>query len=160
VSGIGVIPYRTEFTPIALGELPGRDDSQPIAVLGTPPAGLTDVGVSTPPLMALDDPELVAYVLASLRYQFSGQTLYVTTLQPANLGLQRPLNLGPRYGDLGNGRIAYSTTQVVREGQDFQIRRPFNVVSFVENGLVVTLAGEMPSEKLIDFAKTVTFSPR
>ena len=106
------------------------------------------------------DPGLVAYYLASLRYTFNQNVVYVTTLQPANLGVTRPLDIGLQYGDIGNGRIAYTASEVVRDGPNLQTRRMFNVVSFVENGLIITIASELPSEQLIELAKGVTFNAR
>lgn len=159
VSGTGLIPYTsTEFVPIVLSVTPSRDDGLPIAILSTLPAGVTEQAILATPFVPNDNPKFIGYQLATMRYRFNSSDVYIATLQPANLGLKRPLNIGHLYGDLGNGRQAYIASSVSREGPKLETRRTFNQVSFVENGHIVVISSELPTDQLLMFAKDVSFT--
>jgi hypothetical protein len=161
VSGTGLIPFQsTDFVPIALGVTPSRDDGRPVAVLSTLPAGVVEQALLAPPFVRNENPKFIGYQVATVRYRLIESDVYVATLQPANLGLQRPLDLGRLRGDIGNGRQVYIKSGVLREGPDLAMRRTFNQVSFVENGLIVVISSELPADRLFTFAKVVSFTGR
>lgn len=159
--GTGFIPFQsTDFVSVALDIIPSRPDDRPSAALAAPPPGTTDISILALPFVESDDPGLIAYQLASVRYTFNGRVLYISTLQPANLGVTRRLNIGYQYGDIGNGRVAFTSSKVVREGPDLKTLHTYNLVSFVENGLVITLASQLPTDQLIGLAKSATLNAR
>ena len=120
--------------------------------------GVTEQAILAPPFIPNDNPKFIGYHLATMRYRLNGSAVYLATLQPANLGLKRPLNIGQVSGDLGNGRQAYVGSSVLREGPKLETRRTFNQVSFVENGLIVVVSSELPAEQLFVFAKDALFT--
>ena len=159
VSGTGGVPnIDATFVPVASGVTPGRDDGRAIAALATLPVGVTEQAILAPPFIPNDNPKFIGYHLATMRYRLNGSAVYLATLQPANLGLKRPLNIGQVSGDLGNGRQAYVGSSVLREGPKLETRRTFNQVSFVENGLIVVVSSELPAEQLFVFAKDALFT--
>ncbi len=157
VSGTGSVPlWQTEFLPLALHSTPARSDGRPIAFLTPLPTGVTEQALVAPSFIPNDNPNFIGYHLATVRYRYNGSDLYLATLQPANLGLQRPLDLGRSYQGLNNGRHLYHNAAVYREGPNLEIRRTFNQLSFVENGLVIVLASELPADQLLPFATMIT----
>ncbi len=75
-SGMAPILDEDEFyTPAAVGAVPGRSDSLPLAVLGALPQGTTAVAIHATPVVQLLPPNTFLQLLASVRYRLNGQAV-------------------------------------------------------------------------------------
>lgn len=148
------------YTPVATGTVPARGDKLPVAVLGTLPQGTTDVAIYETPAMQSAPPNAFLYLRAAVRYRFNGQAVYLSTSRPLPIGGEKPLSIGRLRETTGDGRSLYIASEVMRQGTNREIVRTFNQVSFVENGLIVTLASELPQDELVTLVKTIVFTGR
>jgi len=157
----GIIPFDSnDFVPMAANATPSRADARPLAALGNLPQDTTGVAIRTKPFVGSTEPGRVSYDLGTVRYTLKSGSVYVMTVQPTNLGTQRPLDLGRVSGDIGSGRIAYTSSIIHRDGPNLETRHTVNMVSFVDNELVVTVAGEIPVDQLLALAGGVSISGR
>lgn len=148
------------YTTVAAGAVPGWSDNLPIAAFGTNPPGTTDVAIHETPAVQSHTPNAVLYLRAAVRYRFNGHLVYLSTAEPVMLGKEQPLSIGRLRETTDSGRALYVASEVMRQGANREISRTFNQVTFVENGLIVTLASELPQEQLIALIKTVEFNGR
>lgn len=158
----GMAPILNEdryYTPVVAGAVPGRSDKLPIAILGTHPQGITDVGIHVTPTVQSLPPNTFLHLLASVRYRLNGQAVYLTTSEPVSLDKEEALNIGRLRETTGSGRAIYIASTGVWTGTPEKLIT-FNQVTFVENGLIVTLASELPQEELVTLIKTVGFTGR
>ncbi len=124
------------------------DDGRLIAQLRQPPAEFDEsIGVYLPEMKPWEDPEAEAYaVLASVRYVGSGGTILVTTAQPSPGALRLMAAPGERAIQLG-GTEAWLSTDM---GGDFP-----NRTLFIQEDLIVTVAGDLPPETLQELSAQV-----
>jgi hypothetical protein len=127
------------------------DDGRPIAQLRQSPVEFAEfVEVYLPEMKPWEDPETEAYaVLVSVRYVGSGGTVLVTTAQPSPGALRLMATPGEQAIQLGETEAWLSTDM----GGDFP-----NRVLFIQEDLIVTVAGDMPSQKLQDLAEQVAIN--
>lgn len=125
------------------------DDGRPIAQLRQPPVEFAEsVEVYLTEMKPWENPEAEAYaVLASVRYVGSGGTILVTTAQPSPGALRLMTAPGERAIQLGDTEAWLSTDM----GGDFLPNR----VLFIQGNLIVTVAGDLPPEKLQELAEQV-----
>lgn len=148
------------YTSIVTGAVPERVDKLPIAVLNVLPQATGDVAIYETPAMQSAPPNAFLYLRAVVRYRFNGQDIYLSTSQPLPIGGEKSVSIGRLRETTGDGRSLYIASEVRRQGANREIVHTFNQVSFVENGLIVTLAGELPQDELVTLIKTVTFTGR
>ena len=127
------------------------DDGRPIAQLRQPPAEFAEsVEVYLPEMKPWEDPEAEAYaVLASVRYVGSEGAVLVTTAQPSPGALRLMAAPGEQALQLRETEAWLSTDM----GGDFP-----NRVLFVREDLIVTVAGDLPPEKLQELAEQVVIN--
>jgi hypothetical protein len=156
-SQTGVAPLllgERYYTPVALSTALRRDDGLPIASLVSLPPGTTAMALHAPPAQRPLSADTILHVNAVVCYQVAGQSLYLSTAEPGPLAQGVPLSIGRAAGTTADGRALYATSITVRQGAQREISRVFNEVSYVENGLIVTLHGELPTEQLIALITT------
>ena len=123
-------------------------DGRPVAQLGTIPATVQTVSVNLPTPHTPPPPSTrVAYqILASVRYIGSEHSVLVTTTRPTAAAAQQPTVFGD-YTELANG-----TTAWVRINMPY--KEP-NQVVFMHNGLIITIASDLPVEDIKALAAQV-----
>ena len=125
------------------------DDGRPVAQFSQPPAEFSEsVEVYLPEMKPWEDPEEEAYaVLASVRYSGSGGTILVTTAQPSPGALRQIEAPGEQAIRLAGETDAWLSTDM---GGDFP-----NRVLFIQDDLIVTVAGDLPPAELQELAEQV-----
>ncbi len=144
-------PESVTYERLSPGDaLLGADDGRPIAQLRRPPAEFGTVEVYLPKMQPWDDPKTEAYaVLASVRYAGSGGAILVTTAQPSP-GARHLMTMP------GEHRIQLGETEAwlsMDMGGDFP-----NRVRWIQDGLIITVAGDLPPGKLLAPAAQVTIN--
>jgi len=129
---------QAAYTPHELGQPVAHRDGRRVAQLATPPADVQALRawmLDQPTAVA---PDTVAFtVLASLEYTLGNQQhVLVTTAQPSAAASQRALSLGNDAVPLPQGVTGWLTTGI--PGQE-----P-NQIAFAQDGLIITLAGDVP----------------
>ncbi|MCL4489712.1 MAG: hypothetical protein M1132_12345 [Chloroflexi bacterium] len=124
-------------------------DGRPVAQLSEAPADLGQrIAVNIPKTAGIEDSSVAYSVLASVRYEGSGQIVLVTTARPSPSAAQQPAVLGSQTIRLTNGITAWATEDMPGEVT--------NQVVFIEGDLIITVAGNVPTDLLKDLASRVT----
>jgi len=126
------------YAPHEPGQLVAHRDGRRVAQLASPPVELQALRVWMLDQPTTVAPDAVAFtVLSSLEYTLGNkQHVLVTTAQPSAAATQRALSLGNDAVPLPNGVTGWLTTGI--PGQE-----P-NQIAFAQDGLIVTLAGDVP----------------
>lgn len=143
-------PSSEMYSELPSGEpIPPLDD-HPIAQFDEPPAGFDRaVSVNFPELKkAPDDSEIVFWVLASTKYSGERGTILVTTSRPSSAAASRTMVLGTQAVTLSNGVTAWTATETNTGAFPSQ-------VAFVQDDLIVTIAGDLPIGELQELAGDV-----
>jgi hypothetical protein len=124
-------------------------DNRPIAQFRqTPTEYAGPVKVYLSEFKAWDDEKVEAYaVLASVRYSGSGHTVLVTTAKPSPGAMRPEIVLGDQMITMAGGKEAWLSTDM---GGEFP-----NRILFRQDGLLVTVASDLPSAKLQELAALV-----
>jgi len=142
-----LVPPSTEaYTPYAAGSPIAAADSRPVAQLapgavGAQPAA-TFFPILRPPVS-----EISYTILASVQYTVNGHLVFVTTARPSPAAAQRQLGLGNEKVQLADGTTAWVATGIP-SGQP-------NQVVTMRNGLIITVASDLPIDTLKDLAAHV-----
>jgi hypothetical protein len=116
-------------------------DGRPIARLETLPAGLPNVGLNLPNAAEPGADQIAYVVLTSVRYTGpSGGRVVVTTAKPSAAASSLSAVFGDKTVTLADGTTAY--VKVGLPGEN-----PNRVVQ-VRDGLIITVAGTLPADRL------------
>ena len=129
----------------AVGEIVSPD-GEPVAQLGEPVLEDADtVSVAFPESGSPDESDVYFTILASVKYSVDGNKLWITTTEPSVEAADGPVVAGDQV-ELSDGSPAWIQTDVhVYE------ETPDRIV-FQQDGLLVTVAGNMSADELINFA--------
>jgi hypothetical protein len=151
------LPPDCSFQPT--GAVIAASDARPVASFAAVPSGLSDaVSVEFPPcgqaqeLAHPPQPDAgvagVSFrILSIVRYQGTLGTVYVETTRPSSVALSRGVFLGDPGATLPDG----SVTQVLQDVGS----SPGEEVQWLKNGLVISVAGDLPSSQLEQMAASV-----
>jgi len=131
---------------------PANVSSRPIALLRQVPSYLNpEAEIYLPEFKAWEDPNQEAYaVLSSLRYSGEGFSVLVTLAEPSPGAFQQLNRLGEEKVELPDQGIAWLSRDM---GGEYP-----NRILFQQNNLIVTVAGNLPPDRLIELAQQVEIS--
>lgn len=141
-------PDSVSYSPIPSGDIPNR----PIARLRQVPTYINpEAEIHLPQIMSWEDPNQEAYaVLSSLRYNGEELSVLVTLTEPSPGALQQINALGEEKVELPGIGIAWLSRDM---GGDYP-----NRILFQQNNLIITVAGNLPPDRLIELAQQVEIS--
>jgi hypothetical protein len=126
-------------------------DGRPVAQLTLQPANLAqELLVSLPEGSEKTEPESETYyeVLASIQYIGKEQAVVVSTARPSPTAAKQANALGDKTVKLADGKTAW----IIEESP---IMNMPNRVVWVEDGLIITVAGNLPIDELMKLATDV-----
>lgn len=145
-------PDQSAFVAQQVSKPVVASDGRPVAQFATPPSGLQVFAVYIPPEVHALSPGEVAFVhLGSVRYTVNGHPVFVTTYRPSPAAAQRIFSLGNQTVHLKNGSTAWIKTGLTPEGRGGAT----NEVVQVRNGLLITVASDLPVDQLQTMAADV-----
>jgi hypothetical protein len=141
-------PDSVSYSPIPSGDMLDR----PIAWLRQVPSDINpEAEIHLPEIRPWEDPNREAYaVLSSLRYNGEGISVLVTLAEPSPGALQQINALGEEKVELPGIGIAWLSQDM---GGDYP-----NRILFQHNNLIVTVAGNLPPDRLIELGQQVEIS--
>jgi len=141
-------PDSVSYSNITSGDTPDR----PIARLRQVPSDINpEAEIHLPEIRPWEDPNQEAYaVLSSLRYNGEEFSVLVTLTEPSPGALQQINALGEEKVELPGIGIAWLSQDM---GGDYP-----NRILFQQNNLIVTVAGNLPPDRLIELAQQVEIS--
>lgn len=143
---------RAVYAPHELGQQVARRDGHAVAQLGTLPDDLRALRVWMLDQPQTAGPDTVAFtVLSSLEYTVGKHRVFVTTTRPSAAAAQQKLNLGSDPVGLANGTTAYASSGIPGAAP--------NQLVFVQEGLIITIAGDLPLSALKGLANRVVVGP-
>lgn len=102
-------------------------------------------------------PDVVGFrSLASVRYHLGGHLVYVITSEPTPATQSLQIVLGEKQVALDSSRMAYVSRDWERKKDDKSYRKEWTRVSYVQNGLIVTIYSDLAEDELVEFARGVT----
>ena len=123
-------------------------DGRPFAQLAKSPAELAGaLSVNFPVIEQPSDDEVAYSILASIKYTGEKYTILVTTSRPSLAASFQAVRLGNQEIKLANGITAWAT---IGANGDFP-----NRVVFVQDNLIITVAGNMPISEIQKLAAQV-----
>lgn len=122
-------------------------DKRPVAQFTTSPAGVRSVFVTYFPQATEPQDRLAFQILASVRQDIGGQTVWVTTTRPSTALSQKQLALGNKTVTLRNGTTAYTITNGPPSTP--------NAVVWAKDDLIITVASTLPISQVQDLAAQV-----
>jgi hypothetical protein len=150
-------PGEPDYLTYEAGAAPRHPGGRAVARLARIPGGTTAVAVKFySPRSAADEEEVGIASLALFRYTVDGRPVYVATNEPTAAAAQRRLMLGSDRVDRPSGRTVYTATEWHRERGNLANKVAVNGVSFSENGLIISVSGDLPLTRLIELAGDVT----
>lgn len=139
---------REVYAPHERGQKVARRDGRAVAQLGTLPDDLRALRVWMLDQPKTAGPDTVAFtVLSSLEYTVGNHRVFVTTTRPSAAATQQKLNLGNEPVGLANGTTGYATTGIPGAAT--------NQIVFAQDGLIITIAGDLPLSALKGLANRV-----
>jgi hypothetical protein len=95
------------------------------------------------------DPEAISFlVYYTIRYQLNDGTVYLSTSTPSPVALEKNLGFGGEVAHLDNGLEVWLDANI-----DSDVTP--NTVSFIDDDLIITLAGDLSMERLQELAAQV-----
>lgn len=143
-------PDTTGYEQLSSGAAPitAKDNRRIAQFRQTPAEYAGPVEVYLPQISGWEDKTVEAYaVLASVRYSGSGHTVLVTTAQPSPGAMRREVVLGDQMIQLAGSTKAWLSTDM---GGEFP-----NRILFSQDGLLVTVASDLPPATLQELAALV-----
>lgn len=141
-------PDSVFYSSIPSGDIPNR----PIARLRQVPSDINpEAEIHLPEIRPWEDPNQEGYaVLSSLRYSGDGVSVVLTLAEPSPGAFQQLNRLGEEKVELPDQGIAWLSRDM---GGDYP-----NRILFQQNNLIITVAGNLPPDRLIELAQQVEIS--
>lgn len=163
-----LLPPDTQYTPIQAGTRVVNPDGRPVAQLATIPANLQgSVAVKInahagEPGDPVNSSTAVVYeILSSVRYSGDSQIVMVTTSRAsatAEANEAKGMSLGNQRVTLSDGTAAYVSALPQWQKGDVLITQGKTQVVWQKDGLLVTVAGDLPTDDLVALASQVTLA--
>lgn len=145
------------YTPQSISAPIRHAHGRSVAYLAAVPLGTDLIETKFFPMQNVPQDAVGFALAAGVRYRIDGRMVYVVTAEPSPKALEYELMLGDRQVDLGSGRIGYTSKQGGREKSDKSSRKEYNGVVFAHEGMIVMVySSDLPTNKLAEFASTVT----
>lgn len=145
--GEGYVTQKTDSSITA-------PDHRPVAQFADLPRELSEsLAVNFPASQTAIGENTIAYtVLSSVRYSGNGHTVVVTTARPSVRAANEPSVFGNQTITLRNGENTWATTGIPGKTP--------NQLVFVRQGLIVTLASDLPLNTLSDLAMKIVIKTK
>ena len=141
-------PASVAYTPLSAGMTIVSPSGHPVAQLAPVPADLGQpVSVYLPQFIPMAADRVSYEIVGSVRYVGSGHTVVVSTAMASPKAAQIPTLLGGSSTQLADGTPAWVDARPKDNVPD--------QLTFVRDGLIVTVAGDLPAEALRGLADHV-----
>ncbi len=147
-----------DYSPASLGLPLRHTDGRSVAALATSDSHVSAVDVRFFPQLSAPPGAVGFHYISSVRYHLDGHLIYVITSEPTPAARSLQIILGETEIVLDHERTAYVSHDWERKNGDKSYRKEWTRISYTQEGLIVTIYGDLSQGELAKFAKDVALN--